>query len=103
MRIFVGDKGIFKFSLLSDDGQTQIDLTGFVVTWNFFKRDGTIPIGNPFIGDVTDAVAGEVEFDLPATISAEVTRYSTIITITNAQEIKSSAGIISLDVDSLVC
>ncbi|MCZ6583051.1 MAG: hypothetical protein O6761_07780 [Thaumarchaeota archaeon] len=103
MRVFVGDSGPFPFALLSDDGETIIDLTGFTVTWNFSLRDGTIPASTPITGTVTDAEAGEVEFDLPASLTVNVIKYSTKITITKGTEIKSSEAVISLDVDSLIC
>lgn len=102
MRVFVGDSGPLKFSLLSDDGQTVIDLTGFTVNWNFSLRDGTIPALTPILGTITDAEAGEVEFDLPASLTTAVSRYSTTITMAKVGETKSSDRIISLDVDDLV-
>ncbi len=103
MRVFVGDSGPMPFALLSDDGQTLIDLTGFAVTWNFSLRDGTIPVDTPLIGTVTDAEAGEVEFNLPTSLTTAVIKYLTKITITKTGEKKSSQTILSLDVDSLGC
>lgn len=103
MRVFVGDSGLMPFALLSDDGKTIIDLTGFTVTWNFSLRDGTIPASTPITGTITDAEAGEVEFDLPGSLTTDVIKYITTITITKLTETKSSQSVILLDVDSLVC
>ena len=103
MRVFVGDSGPLPFALLSDDGETLIDLTGFTVKWNFSLRDGTIPGDTPISGNITDAEAGEVEFDLPSSLTVSVKKYLTKITMTKTGETKSSQTIISLDVDSLVC
>ena len=103
MRVFVDDFGPLPFVLLTDDGETLLDLTGFSAEWSFSKRDGTTPTGSPISGIITDAVGGEVEFDLPASFTTEPTKYTTIISILKTGEKKSSERIIALDVDSRDC
>jgi len=100
MRFFTGDSGLQPFVLVADDGITPLDLTGFTVTWVFTNRDGTTPGSTPITGNITAATSGEVEFDLPSSLTTAKTHYTTTIKAVSGTKTTSSVGVIIVDVDS---